>query len=375
MGSRKLPGHLQQRGPISWRWTVGVEGVVHAETIRAASRKEAAAIAAKKFRSLEPDLERRGRQRRLQSITVSQLVERFVADGLTVTKTWTERREVTREKYASSLLPLKRYYVERGDPPAADLDNLDDFLKWRAKDVVPGTLAQERTVASAMFDWAMREKLMSHNPARASRAPKVDRRTPVILTEAELDRLLAECERDPMLWMYVLVQAEAGLRCESEVLWLRWEDVTRVAGFLVVACFDGHQTKGGKPRDVPLTPRLDAALKAHVARFRDDGTDSPWVFHDEMGQRIGRLDDAFRRARNKARKPRHPGDVVLPREFERQHDLRARRITTWLDEGQNVMHVKEWVGHEHLDTTQIYYRYARKSLQAPRLALATQDTR
>lgn len=368
MGARKLPGHLQQRGPISWRWTVGVEGVVHSETIRAASRKEAAAIAAKKLRALEPDLERRGRQIRLQPLTVTQLVDRFTAEGLSVTKTWTERRDVTREKYASSLLPLKRYYAEHGDPPAANLRNLDDFLTWRKQAVEPSTLGQERTVASAMFDWAVRQQLLTHNPARASRAPKVDRRTPVILTDAELERLLVECERDPMLWLYVLAQAEAGLRCESEVLWLRWEDVTRVPGFLVVACFDGHRTKSGKPREVPLTPRLGTALQAHVARYRDDGTDSPWAFHDEFGRRIGRLDDAFRRARNKARKPRYPGDVALPREFERQHDLRARRITTWLDEGQNVMHVKEWVGHEHLDTTQLYYRYARKPLQPPRLA-------
>jgi integrase/recombinase XerD len=343
----------------------------------AASEKEAVAWLKKKHRELEANAEKRPLRSRAERLTVTQLVDRFLTEGLTAKKKGGERREITQEKYKSSIGNLRDFYAEHGDPAADRLENIDAYLKARTPDITVSSLSQERVVACAMFDWAMREKLLDKNPARASDAPRVQKRRPVILTDPELERLLEECQ-EPMLRLYTLVQAEAGLRCESEVLWLRWQDLDRVPGFLEVACFDyeedgvtkKHVTKGGLPRDVPITTRLQAALDAHVAQFKNDGTDSPWVFHDVFGKRINRLDDAFRRARNKARKARRPGDVAITAEFKRTHDLRARRITTWLDENQNAFHIMGWVGHEDLATTMRYARYTRKALQPPRLAPA-----
>src|SRR2546421_986071 len=374
MARRPVPGYLQPRGSTSWRWTVGIAGQVHSETIHAESKQKAAELARKKFRALEPDLERRARRGHVKTLTVTQLVDRFLAEGLTAKKKGGERREITREKYTSALRVMRRFYAEHGDPAVDRLENIDAYLKARTLDVAVSTLAQARGVACALFDWAIRERLLDKNPARASDAPQVQKRKPVILTDPELERLLEECQ-DAMLRLYTLVQAEAGLRCESEVLWLRWQDLDRVPGFLEVATFDydedgvtqKHLTKGGLSREVPITARLRAALDAHTAAFKNDGSDSPWVFHDVFGKRIDRLDDAFRRVRNKARKAR-PGAIAITPEFKRAHDLRARRITTWLDEGQNVMHVMAWVGHEDVSTTMRYYRFTRKALQPPRLA-------
>jgi integrase len=348
---------------------VGVAGEVHAETIHAASRAEATRIIRRKYRELEPKLERSARRRNASGTpTMTALIDRFLAEGIGITKKWVPRRAVTQRKYTNAIRCLRGFYADRGDPPADRLENLDDFLRWRtAQKVLPTTLAQDRIVASALFDWAIGKRLLDHNPARQSPAPKIKARDPVILTDPELERLLEECT-DPLLRFYVVVQAEAGLRCESEVLWLQWSDVNRIPGYLqVVSGRDGHQTKSDRTREVPITARLRQAFAEHTAAYQQDGTDSPWVFHDELGNRIRRLDDAFRRARNRARKSRRQGDVVVTATFKRAHDLRARRITTWLDEGQNVMHVMAWVGHEDVSTTQRYYKYCRKPLQPPRL--------
>lgn len=74
----------------------------------------------------------------------------------------------------------------------------------------------------------------------------------------------------------------------------------------------------------------------------------PWVFHHVVsrrrhaaGARIKSMRAAFTNAAVRAKLP----DAL------HQHDLRHRRVTTWLAEGKNPVHVKEAVGHADLRTT------------------------
>ena len=46
-----------------------------------------------------------------------------------------------------------------------------------------------------------------------------------------------------------------------------------------------------------------------------------------------------------------------------QHDLRHRRVTTWLAEGRDVVKVKEAMGHSDLRTTMGYTHLAREHLK------------
>jgi site-specific recombinase XerD len=54
--------------------------------------------------------------------------------------------------------------------------------------------------------------------------------------------------------------------------------------------------------------------------------------------------------------------VGLPGEFH-QHDLRHRRVTTWLAAGADVVKVKEAMGHSDLRTTMGYTHLAREHLK------------
>ena len=53
----------------------------------------------------------------------------------------------------------------------------------------------------------------------------------------------------------------------------------------------------------------------------------------------------------------------LPLDFN-QHDLRHRRVTTWLAEGKNPVHVKEAMGHADLATTMGYTHLAKEHLRS-----------
>ena len=113
-----------------------------------------------------------------------------------------------------------------------------------------------------------------------------------------------------------------------------------------------------------MTPRLREAMREHFAAFRFaayDGRRSPWVFHHERsragytaGGRIKDLRGSFDPAVKRAK---------LPKGF-RRHDLRHRRVTTWLAEGKPVAIVQEAMGHSDLRTTMGYKHLEKEHLRA-----------
>ena len=163
-----------------------------------------------------------------------------------------------------------------------------------------------------------------------------------------------------MLTLHVLTLAEAGLRCDSECLWLRWEDVDLEKGWLtIVTGRDGHRTKGGRSRLVPMTPRLHQAMREHFAAYRfaqypdTDGNEqpTPWVFHHLItkrqyaaGTRILTLRPSFDNARSRA--------DLLPQLV--RHDLRHRRVTTSLAAGKDLVKVQRAMGHSNVKITMGY---------------------
>ena len=87
---------------------------------------------------------------------------------------------------------------------------------------------------------------------------------------AARNRRIAERE-EPAAHLAVLLGGDAGLRL-GEILALQWCDVNFARGQLQIQCSDWRGTiglpKSGKPRIIPMTERLAAALRAHRASGR-----------------------------------------------------------------------------------------------------------
>ena len=185
------------------------------------------------------------------------------------------------------------------------------------------------------FSFAETLEVVQGNPVAKVPRPKGDSREPLILNSDQYEALLHACEGRPMLSTYVLVLGETGVRCNSEGLWLRWQDIDFERGFLTVESVrKGRRTKSGKSRKVPMTARLRDALQDHAAAFRmfmyaEERT--PWVFHHTLTQRgavAGERLQSFHRAfANAVKRAELSTDL-------RQHDLRHRRVTTWLAAGR-----------------------------------------
>lgn len=370
-------GTLQLRGRIYWlRLCVG--GAYHFFTVPTDELRAAEDFAIQKHKELTRQLVRRG-QGLPSTLACAALFDRF------------ERQDIpalapgAQDAYRDSLKPIRAYFVGELRDPAIDAvhaRHVRDFLAWRrvnrmeigreGKTPTPvatraplnnRTLQKDRAVLHRIFEVAERLELRDGNPVTRVEAPKADGRDPVILPADQYEKLLGACASRPMLSLYTLTLGEAGLRCESEALRLRWEDIDLDGGFLWVASGrDHHRTKTGKGRWVPMTPRLLAAMKEHFAACRFaayDGTRPPWVFHHtttarkyRAGERIKSMLHAFAKAAERAKLPPF-----------HQHDLRHRRVTTWLAAGADVVKVKEAMGHSDLRTTMGYTHLAREHLK------------
>ena len=361
---KTYPGSIDRHGN-GYRWRVSVGGKRHTYRFRTTNQKEAETLARSTYAEFQKRAERE--QAGLPGqVAVSALFDKFEREVVPTLSDGTQR------SYEDSLKPIKTYFVDEcGDPAVEKVrpGHIQGFLTWRRSRRVDGregnvgnrTLEKDRAVLHRIFNLAERMEYRDGNPVGLTERPKWDARSPVILSDEEYEQLIKACDGRPMLQLYVLVLGETGARCKSEVMWIRWEDVDLEEGFLqIVTGRNGHRTKGGKSRWVPMTQRLRQAMRDHFARYRFgqyDGQPSSWIFHHTIsrrhhkaGERIRSLYDAFRTATKRAK---------LPSDFV-QHDLRHRRVTAWLAEGKNPVHVKEAVGHADLRTTMAYTHLARE---------------
>lgn len=382
MGAHKLPGYIGQRSGGGWRVVLCVEGQTHQFGARlepllkcTTPKNTVVEWAWRKLEELKKAAAREvaglpGR------VPFSELVRRYREEELP------DKARGTVRAYESTLKPAAHYFVTlRGDPMLDQIHSahVAAYLSWRRTHAPDGTATdtplaarsrgKDRAVLHSLFAFADMLELREGNPVR--RVPKIkgDDHQPAIITTEQYDALRKACD-DPMVGLYVLTLGETGARDESEALWLRWEDVDFEKGFLtIVSGRGGHRTKSGKSRFVPMTAALKAALKAHFATARFGG--SEWVFHHERtrrhhlrGERVGSFRGAVRAAMARA-------NVTLQQDKRdpipttwRMHDLRHRRVTTWLSEGQNPVDVQQWMGHSSITTTMLYFHYVPKQLRS-----------
>jgi site-specific recombinase XerD len=174
-------------------------------------------------------------------------------------------------------------------------------------------------------------------------------RTPIaFLTGVEIEALLAAPDqhtwagrRDRTL---LLLAVQTGLRV-SEVSGLCWQDITLGTG-AHVRC----QGKGRKERCTPLRKDTSAALRAWQ-REQQNRPEEP-LFPSTRGGPLGRDGVAYLLAKHVATAQQHcpslQGKRVSP------HVLRHSAAMTLLHSGVDSAMIALWLGHETMDTIQMY---------------------
>ena len=220
-----------------------------------------------------------------------------------------------------------------------DVDLLKGALTKRSPKTVNNVLTVLNKLLKVAVEWRVIDRLpcnirlLKRPPGQAS------------FYEAEVYEQLVEAAAkvDPVAHLLVLLGGDAGLR-RGEIVGLRWSDVDlrrqqlNVSRSIVIGV--EALPKGGKPRVVPMTQALVAALTKH-RHLRGDRV----VCQDDGSPLTPKM---VRMAMQKAQ--RRAG-------FEpngRIHVLRHTFCSQLAMRGAPAMAIKELAGHESVTTTAIY---------------------
>jgi site-specific recombinase XerD len=264
---------------------------------------------------------------------------------------------------------------EIGKPPARlQLQDLDASLVGAFLDhleCVRRNSARTRNARLAAIHSFFRFAALRH-PEHAALIERVlaiptkrfEREVVTFLTDEEVEAILAAPDRDSFLGRrdhaLLLVAIQTGLRV-SEIIGLKRQDVVLGAG-AHVRCVG----KGRKERATPLTSSTTTLLKEWLDELGGESTDP--LFPTRQGAPLSRYGVTVLVARQaKAATTRCPS---LETKKVSPHVLRHTAAMRLLHAGIDTSVIALWLGHEGVETTQIYV-HADLSIKERALARTT----
>ncbi len=207
-----------------------------------------------------------------------------------------------------------------------DIINFFNLLK-KDRGIKQATINRYRSLLNHIFNTAMKDKVVNHNPVKYIKRYKEKSRNRV-LSSNEIKALLQACSdsRNQELYYIVLVAIYTGMRYSNIVNMKR----SNIKGN--VYQLDGNETKSGKSQLIylhqDLMNELNGYMKYHTGSY---------IFKSKY------ILGSFKTACNKA-----------GIENFRFHDLRRTFATTLLYNNVNIVTISNMLGHSSLLMTQKY---------------------
>lgn len=264
----------------------------------------------------------------------------------------------TVSSYAQDLRLFERFCKTRriGSPARVRPLMIREFLQWLRTDRNPSTVARKLACVKGFFRFLAAQGLLSQNPTAFIETPRLWRRLPQTLSEAEVGSLLRAPAQDGLgirdLALLELLYG-AGLRV-SEAASLDRGHLNLDVGF--VRCFG----KGSKERLVPLGRFAQTALRRYLDEER------PMLVRRHPGEQallVNRRGSRLTRQRIWQVIRRYARLGNLSKQFG-PHALRHSFATHLLSRGADLRTVQELLGHANIVTTQRYTQVDRARLKA-----------
>jgi integrase/recombinase XerD len=253
----------------------------------------------------------------------------------------------TLSNYSRHLAHLALHYNQL--PTQLDQEQVLDYLHLVKANGSPSATFFKFTVYGMRYACKLRGL-----PYQQFSLPSIERndKLPVVLNASEVRALLKVCDLLKHRLLIGLTYG-CGLRC-AEVRQLRLGDVDTERAMVHV-----HQGKGKKDRCLPMGTMLARGIASYIKaekphKYLFEGKDG-----DAYSQRGAQW--AISEAVKKAGILK---EVTL-------HTLRHTYATHLLEQGVNIVTIKELLGHAHIETTMIYLHLARPCAS---LAFSPMDT-
>lgn len=256
----------------------------------------------------------------------------------------------TVDSYGENLLLLKNYtnkYLI-----SLKKEDIKDFLD--NVEATPRTKAHYLTVFNSFYKYLVFMDKIKSNPCDGIKAPKLEKKLPTYLTNEEIAKLFNIRLTKPVDYRnkaILEVMYATGARI-SEVINLELnqidfeECIIRVVG------------KGKKERIIPLDDVAIEALDNYINNYRPfliKNETCNYVFLNKNGEKISRQ-MIFKILKNLANK------AGITKEIS-PHTLRHSFASNLLNNGADLRVIQELLGHENLETTEIYSHLQNKKIK------------
>ena len=259
------------------------------------------------------------------------------------------RSELTVKRYEDSLRDFQKYFEETEEGLSWTSVDADVIRGWMESLMDRGNNASTvNTGLSALrsfFRYALARKMVNRDPAHMITGPKKRKPLPQFVKEEEINRLLDKTEwgddyKDVRARTIIIILYEAGLR-RSELIGLNDSDVDLDTMQLKVT------GKRNKQRIIPFGTELAEQLRQYI-KCRDEqiAKRSEALFLNTKGERISET-EVYNTVRENLAK-------VTTLKKKSPHVLRHSFATAMLNHDAGLESVRKLLGHESLETTQIY---------------------
>ena len=256
----------------------------------------------------------------------------------------------TVQTYEESLREFESYISLRESGlslQAVDADLIRDWMEsLMDKGNYASTINKKLSALRSFYRFSLKRGLVDRDPAHGLTGPKKSKPLPQFLREGEMDRLLDQLEwgdnyNNVRARTILLLFYEAGLR-RSELTGLNDMDVDFGSGQLKVT------GKRNKQRIIPFGQELADALSHYLdARHEQFGAyEDGALFLNDKGKRMTG-DQVYAIVRKYL-------TMVTSLKKRSPHVLRHTFATAMLNNGAGLESIKNLLGHESVNTTEIY---------------------
>ena len=218
----------------------------------------------------------------------------------------------------------------------------------------PSTISRCLASIRSFYQFLVRNKKVKADPTAHIQSPKIEKRTPSVLTAQEVELLLEQPKdvdlkgtRDKAMLEFAYA---TGMRV-TEIISLDIKDVKLDEGYVVCR-------SGSKQRNIPLGTLSLKALKEYIEEarpvlIRDEKVEA--LFVNVNGQRLTR--QGFWKIVKYYKEQAHITKDITP------HVLRHSFATHLLQNGADLKAIQTMLGHSDISSTQVYMQFQDSGLK------------
>lgn len=257
----------------------------------------------------------------------------------------------TLASYERDIIKFDKYFTQKGkkifDLTKDDMQEYVNHLKDTGKS--NSTISRSTASLKSFYRYLVNKKLAEDNIVENIEVPKVARKEPMILTSAEIEKLLEQPDLSELKGQRDKVMLEilyvTGIRV-TELVSLRIDDVNFSSGYIRVK-------KKNSERHIPLGNRSMKLLKEYMERVRPlliRTEEEKSLFINTNGQKMTR--QGYWKILKQYKDQAKIDKEITP------HTIRHSFAVHMLQNGTEVKKVQELLGHTDVASTMMYTQMA-----------------